>query len=353
VSSPTREPGAAHDLRLVQLEAWLAGLFGARDFEITTASADASFRRYFRVTRGSQSWIAMDAPPDKEGLEPYVRIAALLVAAGVNAPRVLHRDSSLGFLLNSDLGSRTYLMDLSAGVDADPLYGDAIEALVRIQSRGQQHAGTLPPYDEALLRREMALFPEWFCGKHLGLELSAAESAALAGVFDVLSNEALRQPRVFVHRDYHSRNLMVGDGVRYGANPGILDFQDAVHGPVTYDLVSLLRDCYIAWPRERIEGWVARYRSSAQRQGLQVGRDAQEFARWFDLMGVQRHLKAIGIFARLWHRDGKPGYLKDIPRTLEYVQLVSRSYRELALLSAFLEQRVAPALARAPGTAPA
>jgi N-acetylmuramate 1-kinase len=351
VSSPTREPGAAHDLRLVQLEAWLAGLFGARDFEITTASADASFRRYFRVTRGSQSWIAMDAPPGKEDLEPYVRIAAMLVDTGVNAPRVLHRDSSLGFLLNSDLGSRTYLMDLSAGADADSLYGDAIEALVRIQSRGQQHASTLPPYDEALLRREMALFPEWFCGRHLGIELSAAESVALAGVFDELSSEALRQPRVFVHRDYHSRNLMVGDGARHGANPGILDFQDAVYGPVTYDLVSLLRDCYIAWPRERVEGWMARFRSAAQRQGLQVGRDAQEFTRWFDLMGVQRHLKAIGIFARLWHRDGKPGYLKDIPRTLEYVQLVSRSYRELAFLSGLIEQRIAPALARAPGAA--
>lgn len=341
------------DARLERLDQWLAGLFGARDFHVTTASADASFRRYFRVTRGEQTWIAMDAPPDKEDMRPYISIASMLVDVGVNAPRVLERDLQLGFLLNSDLGSRTYLMDLDAGADADRLYEDAIAALVRIQARGLRHAAQLPPYDDALLRREMALFPDWFCGRHLGLPLEGDDAVAMAGIFDVLSAEALKQPRVFVHRDYHSRNLMVGDGARHGANPGILDFQDAVLGPVTYDLVSLLRDCYVAWPQERVDGWVARFRRDAQREGVGVAASEEEFRRWFDLMGAQRHLKAIGIFARLWHRDGKPGYLKDIPRTLNYVHAVSGRYRELQFLRSFIEARVLPALERMPAQAQA
>jgi N-acetylmuramate 1-kinase len=339
------------DARLEQLERWLNGLFGARDFEVTTASADASFRRYFRVTRAGQTWIAMDAPPGKEDMEPYIRIASMLVDVGVNAPRVLERNIEEGFLLNSDLGSRTYLMDLDVGADADRLYEDAISALVRIQARGLAHAEQLPPYDDALLLREMGLFPEWFCGRHLGLQIEGDDAVAMSGVFDVLSAEALKQPRVFVHRDYHSRNLMVGDGVIHGPNPGILDFQDAVHGPVTYDLVSLLRDCYVAWPLERIEGWLARFRQSAQREGVSVGASDSEFRRWFDLMGVQRHLKAIGIFARLWHRDGKPGYLNDIPRTLNYVYAVSAAYRELQFLRSFIETRVLPALDKTPAPA--
>jgi aminoglycoside/choline kinase family phosphotransferase len=346
VSSFPHEGSAPNDVRLELLRQWVAGLFGSSDFQLAPASADASFRRYFRVTRGDRSWIAMDAPPAKEDMEPYIRIAGMLVDVGVNAPRVLERNFQDGFLLNSDLGSRTYLADLDAGADPERLYRDAIEALVLIQARGPAHAATLPPYDDALLRREMGLFPEWFCGRHLDLQLSSAESAALGKVFDVLSAEALRQPRVFVHRDYHSRNLMVGDGVKYGANPGILDFQDAVVGPVTYDLVSLLRDCYIAWPLERVRGWAKNYRDSAQRSGLAVGGNDAEFTRWFDLMGVQRHLKAIGIFARLWHRDGKPGYLEDIPRTLDYVRQVSRDYGDLPFLGSFIEQRVLPALDR-------
>lgn len=331
-------------MRLEQLERWLAKLFGARDFAVTVASADASFRRYFRVIRGSETWIAMDAPPGKEDMEPYIRISAMLADVGVNAPRVLERNVEEGFLLNSDLGSRTYLMEFEERGDADRLYADAIEALVRIQARGPAHAARLPPYNGALLRYEMSLFPDWFCGRHLGLPLSGDDAAALAGVFDVLSTEPLQQPRVFVHRDYHSRNLMVGDGARLGANPGILDFQDAVCGPVTYDLVSLLRDCYIAWPAERVRDWVAHYRASAQRSGVDVGGSDAAFVRWFDLMGVQRHLKAIGIFARLWHRDGKPGYLNDIPRTLNYVHVVSGRYRELQFLQSFIERQVFPAL---------
>jgi aminoglycoside/choline kinase family phosphotransferase len=334
----------ARDLRLEQLEQWLAKLFGTRDFEVTTASADASFRRYFRVTRGSDSWIAMDAPPAKEDMEPYIRIAAMLVDVGVNAPRVLERNQEEGFLLNSDLGSQTYLMELDRQGDADRLYADASDALVRIQSRGGAHAAQLPPYDDALLHREMGLFPEWFCGRHLGLSLSADESTALAGVFDALSATALQQPRVFVHRDYHSRNLMVGDGARHGENPGILDFQDAVCGPVTYDLVSLLRDCYVAWPVERVRAWALQFRAAAGRAGVDVGASESEFLRWFDLMGVQRHLKAIGIFARLWHRDGKPGYLNDIPRTLNYVRDVTGSYGELQFLRSFIDRQVLPAL---------
>lgn len=337
---------SARDLRLEQLERWLAQLFGSRDFQTTTASADASFRRYFRVARDAQTWIAMDAPPGKEDMEPYIRISSMLVDVGVNAPRVLQRNLEEGFLLNSDLGSRTYLMELDAGGDPDRLYGDAIESLVRIQGRGDAHAARLPSYDDPSLRREMGLFPDWFCGRHLGIELAGDAAVALAGIFDALSAAALEQPRVFVHRDYHSRNLMVGDGERHGPNPGILDFQDAVCGPVTYDLVSLLRDCYIAWPSERVSAWIAQFRSSAQRAGVAVGSSEEEFRRWFDLMGVQRHLKAIGIFARLWHRDGKPGYLNDIPRTLQYVRSVSGDYRELQFLQYFIDEQVLPALAK-------
>ncbi|HEV8332116.1 MAG TPA: phosphotransferase [Steroidobacteraceae bacterium] len=334
----------ARDLRLEQLEQWLAKLFGTRDFQVTTASADASFRRYFRVTRGSDSWIAMDAPPDKEDMEPYIRIAAMLVDVGVNAPRVLERNHEEGFLLNSDLGSQTYLMELDQQGDAGRLYADAIDALVRIQSRGGAHAAQLPPYDDALLRREMGLFPQWFCGRHLGLALAGDDETALADVFDTLSAAALQQPRVFVHRDYHSRNLMVGDGARHGENPGILDFQDAVCGPVTYDLVSLLRDCYVAWPADAVRTWALQFRAAARQAGVDEGASEGEFLRWFDLMGVQRHLKAIGIFARLWHRDGKPGYLNDIPRTLNYVRTVSGSYRELQFLRSFIDRQVLPAL---------
>ena len=342
LSSSSCLPTSAPDPRLEQLERWLERVFGSRDFQIEPASADASFRRYFRVTRLGESWIAMDAPPDKENMEPYVRVASMLRDAGVNAPRILEHDPAQGFLLNSDLGSQTYLAALEAGADAQMLYGDAIEALVRVQQRADAHARTLPSYDEAMLRREMALFPEWFCVCHLGIAPEHPQLAALAPVFDVLCASALEQPRVFVHRDYHSRNLMVCGG-RTGANPGILDFQDAVCGPLTYDLVSLLRDCYIAWPKEQLLDWMSRFRADAWGPGMS-GVQSAEFRRWFDLMGVQRHLKAIGIFARLWHRDGKPGYLKDIPRTLDYVRAVGREYRELQPLETFIDAHLIPAL---------
>jgi N-acetylmuramate 1-kinase len=343
------EPRA--DSRLERLEQWLQHLFGARDFSIAPASADASFRRYFRVVREGETLIAMDAPPEKEDMQPYIRIAAMLVDVGVNAPRVLEQNLQEGFLLNSDLGSRTYLAELDRGADSRRLYGDAMSALVRIQAGGAKFAAQLPPYDDALLRREMALFPEWFCGRHLGLQFAAEDADGLRVVFENLVAAALAQPRVFVHRDYHSRNLMVTDGAREGRNPGILDFQDAVHGPITYDLVSLLRDCYIAWPLEQVRAWALEFRSAARHTGLSVGSDEREFLRWFDFMGVQRHLKAIGIFARLWHRDGKPGYLKDIPRTLDYVRAVSAAHPELHPLGRIIESRVLPALDKVPANA--
>lgn len=289
----------------------------------------------------------MDAPPDKENIEPYIRIANMLAMVGVNAPHILETNLAEGFLLNSDLGSRTYLADIDAGADADRLYHDAVTALVQIQANGRAHARQLPDYDGALLLREMTLFPEWFCGRHLQLTLTAEETAGLQRVTALLVDEALAQPKVFVHRDYHSRNLMVTDGTRLGPNPGILDFQDAVQGPVTYDLVSLLRDCYVAWPVERVQGWLLRFYETARAAGVDTGPDLALFQRWFDWMGVQRHLKAIGIFARLWHRDGKPGYLKDIPRTLNYVRVVCTAYPQLQPLRQLIETRLLPALERA------
>ena len=342
-STPSGPSNSPPDARLEQLRRWVQQLFGSQDFTIAPASADASFRRYFRVTRDGQTWIAMDAPPEKENMEPYIRIANMLVEVGVNAPRVLHVNASEGFLLNTDLGSRTYLTDIDTGADVDKLYHDAMDALVQIQANGKGHAAELPPYDEALLRREMQLFPEWFVGRHLGLGLDPTETEALQSVVDALVREALAQPRVFVHRDYHSRNLMVAAG-KFGTNPGILDFQDAVYGPVTYDLVSLLRDCYVAWPAERVDEWLSRFREVARAAGVDTGRDQKTFQRWFDFMGVQRHLKAIGIFARLWHRDGKQGYLKDIPRTLNYVRVAAGSYPELTPLRQLIDARVMPVL---------
>ncbi|MET0987606.1 MAG: phosphotransferase, partial [Steroidobacteraceae bacterium] len=217
-----------------------------------------------------------------------------------------------------------------------------MSALVRIQAGGQAYASQLPAYDAPLLHREMRLFTDWFCARHRGLDLSAEDERHVQATFDALAASALAQTQVFVHRDYHSRNLMVGDGARHGANPGILDFQDAVQGPITYDLVSLLRDCYVAWPLEQVRGWALSFRSQVGSHGLEVGTSEAQFLEWFDLMGVQRHLKAIGIFARLWHRDGKSGYLKDIPRTLNYVHTVATSYPQLAFLREFISARILP-----------
>jgi aminoglycoside/choline kinase family phosphotransferase len=335
-------PDTTDDPRLAALQGWLRAVLGTPPSRLEPASADASFRRYFRIWHEEATWIAMDAPPDKEDLQPYLHVAGVLAATGVNVPRVLERDLQQGFLLMTDLGSRQYLDALHGGADADALYADALAALLRIQLRGTRHAASLPAYDETRLRQEMALFPEWFVGRHLGLTLTDAERAMLESTFGLLARAATAQPQVLVHRDYHSRNLMVCDD-----NPGILDFQDAVVGAASYDLVSLLKDCYITWPRERVLGWVRDYLDAAARQGLPHPGGEAQFIRAFDLMGLQRHLKVLGIFARLWYRDGKPGYLADLPRVLDYALAVTSADTSLRDLGRFLHERVVPAFAPA------
>jgi N-acetylmuramate 1-kinase len=338
---PLSPAAALDDQRLAQLRHWLESSLGFSQYSIAPASADASFRRYFRVTRAGQSpLIVMDAPPGKEDVAPFLQVAAMLQSIGVNAPRVLERSAAEGFLLLSDLGNTMYLPELAKADQADALYADALAALAQIQQRGAEAATRLPPYDERLLRFEMSLFPDWLLTRHLGLELSSREQAVLGAAMDALVANALEQPQVFVHRDYHSRNLMVCPG----ANPGILDFQDAVRGGCTYDLVSLLRDSYVAWPQQRVAGWALQFRRMLLAAGLDAGRDDAQFLRWFDLMGVQRHLKVGGIFARLYHRDGKAGYLADIPRTLQYAVDSCARHADFAELAQLLGQRVLPAV---------
>jgi N-acetylmuramate 1-kinase len=332
-----------NDARLALLQSWLARDLSLRPVRIERASSDASFRRYFRVVCEDCTLIAMDAPPATEDVRPYLRVTELLEPLGIHVPHVYEAHVDQGFVLLEDLGSTQYLAQLGAGGDARRLYGDALQALAEIQLRGAAAAAELSPYDRAPLARELALMPEWFLDRHLALELSGEEREIIVAAFEFLIGEALSQPEVFVHRDYHSRNLMVL-GER---NPGVIDFQDALRGPIGYDLVSLLKDCYICWPRQRVLEWVSGYRSLLQSRGGRVGGSPAQFLRWFDLIGVQRHIKVLGIFARLWYRDGKPGYLRDLPLTLEYVREACRLYPELAELSAFLERRVAPELPRA------
>jgi N-acetylmuramate 1-kinase len=343
-------PVTGHDdPRLALLRLWLERDLGFGQYGIAPASADASFRRYFRVTRAGQaSLIVMDAPPGKEDVGPYLRVAAMLQEIGVHGPRILERSERDGFLLLTDLGTTMYLPELAKPGQADPLYADALAALVQIQSHGAKAAEQLPPYDEKLLRFEMSLFPDWLLQRHLALELSPREAQVLQAGMDALVANALEQPQVFVHRDYHSRNLMVCPE----ANPGIIDFQDAVRGGLTYDLVSLLRDSYIAWPQERVVGWALAFRRLALAAGMAAGRDDTQFLRWFDLMGVQRHLKVGGIFARLCHRDGKAGYLADIPRTLQYAVDSCARHADFVELGELIGQRVLPAVsARLEGNA--
>jgi len=317
--------------RMDLLREWLREQLGRDDFSLASASADASFRRYFRVEReGSQSLIAMDAPPGHEDCRPFVHVAALFGAAGVHVPKVLAQDLKQGFLLLSDLGTSTYLASLDES-SADSLYRDALEALVKIQAVSRH--GELPDYDRALLERELRLFPDWYIERQLSLPLQDAERGALESAFELILAENLAQPRVYVHRDYHSRNLMVSD-----PNPGVLDFQDAVYGPITYDLVSLLRDAYIEWPEERVLDWCIRYWERARRAGLPVHSDFGEFYRSFDWMGAQRQLKVLGIFARLWKRDGKEGYVADQPLVMRYLKRTCRRYRELLPLARLLDR---------------
>jgi aminoglycoside/choline kinase family phosphotransferase len=324
--------------RIELLKKWLTEVVDMRDIELYPASGDASFRRYFRMElEDGSTRIAMDAPPAQEDCRPYVQIATALEALGMHVPHIYAQDLEQGFLLLSDLGSELYL-DLLKADTAERLYGDALSALLIIQSGGPREG--LPPYDRKLLLQEMELFREWLVGRQLGLHLNPDEQRMLDTVFTFLADSALAQPQVCVHRDYHSRNLMRTPA----PSPGILDFQDAVVGPVTYDLVSLLRDCYIRWPREQVQAWAMDYYLQALQSGVLEKEHEGEFLRWFDLMGVQRHLKAAGIFARLNQRDGKPGYLKDIPRTLGYIVELTPDYPELAGLGALIEQRVLPAL---------
>ncbi|VAX04070.1 Phosphotransferase involved in threonylcarbamoyladenosine t(6)A37 formation in tRNA [hydrothermal vent metagenome] len=321
--------------RLALLKTWLADVLETTAFTLAPASSDASFRRYFRLRYDGRSLIVMDAPPTQEDTAAFLRIAELLNTEGLNAPRILAKDIRQGFLLLTDLGDTPYLQVLTE-TTADRLYGDALSALLHMQQIHRNRLDAIPPYDRVLLIQEMNLFRDWYLKRQRQRVVSPLQEQSLDEVFERLASSALDQPVVFVHRDYHSRNLMFTEET----NPGIIDFQDAVQGPVTYDLVSLLRDCYIRWPRARVEGWALNYLRDARQAGI-VGMagdaiDDEAWLRWFDWMGVQRHLKAAGIFARLNLRDGKPGYLGDIPRTLGYVREVAGRYRELQALLDFL-----------------
>ncbi|QKI89688.1 aminoglycoside phosphotransferase family protein [Thiomicrorhabdus xiamenensis] len=345
------------DERFQQICDWLEQLpiLQGRTFsEPVPASSDASFRRYFRIELSApfsepsseelgyhnDRLIIMDAPPQHEDCRPFIDVAQTLQEIGLNVPKVLDQDLQQGFLLLTDLGSTTYLSELQ-NVDesrVDELYRQALSALVRLQSRSRQEAQRLPNYDSELLNREMDLFPDWLGEKHLTREFDKLQKAQWQEMKQYLIDSALQQPQTYVHRDYHSRNLMLAPG----RNPGILDFQDAVNGALTYDAVSLLRDCYIAWPREQVEEWLRAYfLELCQYQVLDKGQ-WNDFQRAFDLMGIQRHLKASGIFARLWHRDGKEGYLHDIPQTLQYIVSVGSSYKEMGPLVGWIENQWLP-----------
>lgn len=321
--------------RQQQIESWLAGLWPGRRFSLAPASADASFRRYFRATLDDGTTrIVMDAPPANEDCRPWLHVQQLFHAAGVHVPEVLARDLERGFLLLSDLGATTYLQVLDAA-NAAPLYADAISALIRIQRASRP--GVLPDYDATLLRRELELFPEWFLAKHHQMVLTESEKQSLATVFDRILAVNLAEPKVFVHRDYHSRNLMRTDGSGTG-NPGIIDFQDAVYGPISYDMVSLLKDAYIEWDEELALDWLVRYWQAARKAGLPVAADFGEFFRDYEWMGVQRHVKVLGIFARLYHRDDKDGYLKDLPLVAHYLRKACERYAELSPLRKLLDR---------------
>lgn len=323
------------DVRLQLLNEWLdqqlPALFAARGWgavpyaSLTSASSDASFRRYFRWQGAERSLIVMDAPPPQEDCRPFVQIAELLAAAQVNVPQILAADLARGFLLLNDLGRQTYL-DVIDERNADRLFADAQQALLAFQQLPM--SAPLPSYDEALLRRELQLFPEWYVQRHLGVELNAAQQAAWQRVCRLLIDSALAQPKVLVHRDYMPRNLMLSE-----PNPGVLDFQDAVYGPVTYDVTCLFKDAFLSWPEGRVRNWLEAYWRQAQVVGIPVQAELEDFLRASDLMGVQRHLKVIGIFARICHRDGKPKYLGDVPRFFTYIDAVLARRPELAELA--------------------
>ncbi len=317
--------------RAASLQRWIAGRFPNRDFNLSPASADASFRRYFRVEfSDGATLIAMDAPPQQEDCGPFVKVARLMLEAGIHVPEIIAQRLEDGFLLLTDLGNVTYLSALNEA-NAPSLFGDAIDALLRWQLASR--AGALPDYDEALLRRELSLFPEWYVGKHLEITLSARQLQTLEECFKLIVQSNLSQPKVFVHRDYMPRNLMVTE-----PNPGVLDFQDAVYGPVSYDVVSLFKDAFLSWSEEQILDWTIRYWEKARAARLPVRPDFADFYRDFEWMGLQRHLKVLGIFARIRYRDGKAGYLEDTPRFVRYVRAVCGRYSALLPLARLFDE---------------
>jgi N-acetylmuramate 1-kinase len=330
------------DSRLNTLRNWLKALEASWQLDLDSlmpASADASFRRYFRIRSKNPNFgtlIVMDAPPQHEPLDPFIKVDLLLSEAGLNVPKILEQNIAQGFLLLNDLGTKTYLDELN-NETADQLYKDATHALVLMQMASKP--SVLPNYDEALLQRELDLFPDWYLKKHLNVELNALQTEQLKKSFELIIENNLSQAKVYVHRDYHSRNLMVTEK----NNPGVIDFQDAVYGPITYDASSLWRDAYIAWPEERVIDWVIKFWEEGRKAGLPMPNDFGQFYRDFEWMGLQRHLKVLGIFARLFHRDGKDGYLKDIPLVLEYAIATANRYIELKPLARILEStRIKP-----------
>ena len=329
MSSPDQNLEVSGDVRLDQLRSWVHERLNERNLAIERASEDASFRRYFRVRGDSATWIVMDAPPEREDCKPFIHVATLMHEAGVNAPRVIAQDLARGFLLLSDLGTTTYLKAFD-GSNEDALFSDAIDALIRWQLASRPDV--LPPYDEALLRRELELLPEWYMTRHLGLPPDAQQRKILDTLFSSLITSALEQPSVFVHRDYMPRNLMVST-----PNPGVLDFQDAVYGPITYDVASLFRDAFVSWPEDQALDWIVRYWERARGAGLPVDADFSRFYRTLEWMGLQRHIKVLGIFARIHYRDGKPGYLADTPRFLAYARSVAERYSELRIFLPLLD----------------
>ena len=335
----------SHDADIAQREddrlAWARRVLAQPDAGLERASVDAGFRSYWRTAGAQPSRIVMDSPPDKEDLRPWLAIRTLLESGGVRVPRVLAEDVASGFLLLEDLGARTYLHAIDAG-NADALFEDAVTQLLRLQAITPP--SNLPAYDEALLLRELRLFDEWFIGRHLGITLDCAAMDALDLVYRRLIDAALAQPRVLVHRDFMPRNLMPAtDG------PAVLDFQDAVAGPIAYDVLSLFKDAFLSWPEARVDAWLDRYHARAHAAGLPVPTLAR-FRRDADWIGVQRHLKVIGIFARLWHRDGKPKYLQDVPRFFAYLDTVLPKYQELSPLRELIERTLKPAIAAATST---
>ena len=328
---------AAKDARLARLAEWLGSLDLVDAASLRPASSDASFRRYFRLDvvpalrdKLGATLVAMDAPPERENVPAFIHVQGLLQAAGVTVPVIVARDVDNGFLLLSDLGTTTYLQRLDAD-NAAFMYSDAVDALIKFQMTSQ--AGVLPEFDRAFVLREMNLFPEWFIGRHLGVEMNDIQRAQLDKVFEAITANVLAQQQVYMHRDFHSRNLMFLDQ----GNPGVLDFQDAVFGPVTYDLASLLRDAYIQWDEDFVLDWVVRYWQSAKGVGLPVNPDIDAFYRDFEYMALQRHLKILGLFCRLNYRDGKPVYMGDLPTVMDYVRKTANRYTELKPLARLLD----------------